>query len=218
CLLAWSVRDGNAEVIRDTLRSACSSLTDTRQVRRHEYPCRILHSPKRNLVFGSVDQLDIANRIRCLLHLCRHAVIAFATEPYGPIYGRVLAYFVLPVVADLRKVIGEHIGCAAAVRAVDYDDVFSRQFHTLVRAGNRRVIPLRDLSKEDTRQSFRREVQRRCHAGNVVGGYNRTQNRWEMQNTGAVLVAICFQLLVAHRPVGRTKIYSAVRRLLDTST
>src|SRR5262249_51017699 len=150
----------------------------------------VLHRTERNLVLCGVDQLDVTNCVWRLFYLRGHAVVTLTTESYGPVHGRILSYFVFPLVADFGKIIGEHIGRAASVGSVDDADVIRRKLYALVASRYRRIIPLCDLSQEDSRQSFRSKVQRGCHTGNVVGGHNGSKNRREVQNAAAVLVAV----------------------------
>ena len=61
-----------------------------------------------------------------------------------------------------------------------------------VGSGDRGIVPLGDLAEENAGQGFRREVQLRVDARNVVGGNVGAQHRREMKNGEAVLVLEAF--------------------------
>ena len=88
-----------------------------------------------------------------------HAFVALAAQSHGPVHRSALADLALPFVADLGEVIGPDVRRPAAIGAVDDHDVIRRQIHALIRARDRRVIPLRDFSEENARQRLGREIQ-----------------------------------------------------------
>ena len=89
----------------------------------------------------------------------RNAFVALAAQPHGPIDRGIRADFALPIVADFRKVVGPDVGCAAAVRTMQHDDVFGRQLDTRVRSCNRRIIPFGYLAQINSRERLGSELQ-----------------------------------------------------------
>src|SRR6266542_1635224 len=66
-----------------------------------------------------------------------------------PVDGRSPSDPRLPFLADAAEIVGEVVGGAAAVAAVDDGDVGSRNALALVELPDRRVVPLLDLPEED---------------------------------------------------------------------
>ena len=99
-----------------------------------------------------------------------------------------LADFVLPFFADLRKIICPDVGRAAAVRAVNHNDIVARKVHALVRASDCRIIPFGDFAEKNSRERFLRKIQLRGDAGNVVRGDVRSEHGREVQDRKTVLV------------------------------
>ncbi len=111
-----------------------------------------------------------------------------------------------------------HVGGAAAVRAVDHDDVVCGKGDAFVSCRDGRVIPFGNASQENSGQRFRCKVQRAADTRNIVGGNYRTENGRKMQNSCTILGLKRFQLVVVHRPVRCSEIDGTVGGLLDTRT
>ncbi len=88
---------------------------------------RVLDLRDGHLVLRGVDQLDVAEGAGRLLDLAGDAFIALGAEAGGPFDGGIGADLGLPVRADLAQVIGEDVGGAAAIGAMDDDDVGVRE-------------------------------------------------------------------------------------------
>src|SRR5438309_6882755 len=98
-----------------------------------------------------------------------------------------------------------------------HDDVVHGEIHSFVRAGNRGIVPFRNLAQEYPCDGILGEIEFCCHARNVVSRYVSAEDRWEMQNPKAVLVLICLELIVVHRAIGGAEIHGAFRVLLDAA-
>src|SRR3989454_9189600 len=98
-----------------------------------------------------------------------------------------------------------------------YDDVVCGEVHSFVRAGNRGIIPFRDLAQEYTCDSVLGEIEFCSHAGNVVSRYVSAEDRWEMQNPKAVLILKSLKLIVVHGTIGGAEIHGAFGDLLDAA-
>src|SRR5712692_7199280 len=85
------------------------------------------------LVLYGIDQLDVTDRVRILLHLARHTWVAVTAQSNRPVDGRSLADLLQPVGTDHTQVVGEAKGRTGAVSAVDHDDV-------LVDGGQLRIV------------------------------------------------------------------------------
>src|SRR6059058_3970719 len=75
--LARSVRNGNAEIIRHTLRGVSRRGSDARQVCLDEDARGISHPAIRHVVLDRVDQFDIAKGIGRIFDRAGNALIAF---------------------------------------------------------------------------------------------------------------------------------------------
>src|SRR6266851_2271092 len=98
-----------------------------------------------------------------------------------------------------------------------HDDVVCGEVHSFVRAGNRGIIPFRNLAQEYTCDSVLGEIEFCSHAGNVVSRYVSAEDRWEMQNPKAVLILESLELIVVHRAIGGAEIHGAFGDLLDAA-
>src|SRR5260370_36711989 len=216
--LAGCVGDGNAEVLRHFLGGARSGRTDGRERGLHEYACSVLHVAIRDFVGFGVDQFDVADGVRGVLDRAGDAFVAFAAEADGPGDGRALADLGLPLVADLRKIVGPDVGSAAAVRAVHDDDVVCGKIYTLVGAGDDRVIPFGYFAEENAGQGVRGEIQSRVDTGNVVGGNRGAQHRGKVQDAESVFILKSLELIVVHGAIGGAEIHGAFSDLFDAAT
>src|SRR5437762_1375408 len=98
-----------------------------------------------------------------------------------------------------------------------HEDVICGEVHSFVRAGNRGIVPFRNLAQEYTGDNVLGEMEFRSHAGNVVSRYVSAKDRWEMQNPKAVLILEGLELIVVHRAIGGAKIHGAFGDLLDAA-
>src|SRR5205085_7689805 len=129
----------------------------------------------------------------------------------GPARRRAGARPAFPFGADFRQVVGEHVGRAAAVRAVHDVDVARRQRHAFVGRGDGWVIPLLDLAEVDAGDGFGRELQVAGDALNVVGEDDGAEYRRNVQE-----LALGFgELIVFHRSVRAAEVHSLFRDLLN---
>src|SRR5256885_17134491 len=92
-----------------------------------------------------------------------------------------------------------------------HDDVVCGEVHSFVRAGNRGIVPFRNLAQEYTGDNVLGEMEFCSHAGNVVSRYVSAKDRWEMQNPKAVLILEGLELIVVHRAIGGAEIHGAFR-------
>src|SRR6266851_1192669 len=98
-----------------------------------------------------------------------------------------------------------------------HDDVVCGEVHSFVRAGNRGIIPFRNLAQEYTCDSVLGEIEFCSHAGNVVSRYVSAEDRWEMQNPKAVLILESLELIVVHGAIGGAEIHGAFGDLLNAA-
>src|SRR5262249_38684327 len=77
-----------------------------------------------------------------------------------------------------------------------------------------RIIPLRDLAKEDAGERFRREVQFLADAWNVIYSDVGTEDRQEMTD----LVLRLTELLIRHRAIGGAKIDGTLQKLANATS
>ena len=170
-----------------------------------------------HLVLHGVDQFHVADGVGRLLDLAGDALVAFAAESDRPIDGGSAADFRFPLLADFGQIVGPNVGGAAAIGTVDHDDVGGRQFHARVGFHQFRIVPFRDLAEEDSRQSFRREVEIRADAGNVIDRNVGAHHGREVQDSKSVLVVELLELHVVHRAVAGSEIDGAFGHLLDAA-
>ncbi len=79
--------------------------------------------------------------------LLGHALVPRLGAADRPLHRRRGAYLVLPVLAHLAQVIGEDVGAAAALRAVDDLDRLVGQVDAGVQLLDGRVVPAGDLAR-----------------------------------------------------------------------
>src|SRR5580692_2450729 len=211
------VGNGHSEICRHILCRSGRSRTDARQISFHETSGGIFYRSVGYVILRRVNQFNVTNRIRRLLDQSGHAFIAFAAQADRPIRRRSFAYFILPFIADLRQVIRPDVRCAAAIRTVYHHDIviLRGEVYALVRISDCRIIPLRDLAKENSSEHFRREVESCIYARHIVGRYVRTQHRREMQHQSAALLLKRLELLVVHRAICGAEVYSSFGHLFD---
>src|SRR5581483_9207397 len=105
---------------------------------------------KANVVLKRIDQLDIAD---AALELADHAgdvLVALAAKTDGPFHGSSLARNLLPLGTDLGEVIGEDVGCATAVGAVNDDDVLVGELDVGICGRDRFIVPVGDFAEENS--------------------------------------------------------------------
>ena len=99
-------------------------------------------------MFG-IGIFDVAD---CAAGAARHrrdALISLAAEPGGKLDRGVLTDLFFPFGAHLGKVVGEDKGRPRPVGAIDRRDGLVRELHPAVEAGDRRIIPFRNLAEID---------------------------------------------------------------------
>ena len=169
------VRERDRVVLVDRVDRGGRGL-DAVHARHREVAGRVLDVGHRELVGERVGEADVADRPVGLGDRGGDAVVAVAADP-----GRELdlgrgADLRLPLGADRREVVGERVGVAAAVAAVDRRDLGARQADARVELGDRRVVPLGDLAEVDVGEDRTAQLQPRGDTGDVVGG-NRAAQR-----------------------------------------
>src|ERR1700675_1038126 len=100
--LPWSIRDGDAEIVRHSLRGTCGSGRHAGEISFDHFSGRILHLTVWHLVLYRIDEFNVTQSIWRLLHQASDALVAFAAEAHRPVHRRALAHFVFPFIADLR--------------------------------------------------------------------------------------------------------------------
>ena len=133
-----------------TLRCAGRRRCDPREIRLHKLSGGVLDPTVVDFVLNGVNQLDVTDRTRCLLHQARNPFVSLAAEADGPVYGGGGANLRLPLGANLRQKIGEDVGGAAAVGAVNDNDVVAGQLDPRIRLGDFGIVPLCDLPQVDS--------------------------------------------------------------------
>src|SRR5262249_21007537 len=131
----------------------------------------------------------------------------------GPVDRRAAADRLLPLRADLREVVREDEGRAAAVGAVHRYDRSGRQLHPRILLGDWRIVPHYDLAEENPRQRLWRELEL-LDAWDVVRRHYGTQHGGEVQDRRLCLA----ELLVCHGSVGGTEVDRALEHLTNAST
>ena len=115
-----------------------------------------------------VRDVDVADPAGRLAHGCGDAGAAARAGPAGPVDGDAGAEPRLPREADAQEVVGEVVRRARVVGAVDGRDLLRRQRDARVELLDRRVVPGRDLAREDLRQRRAVHVQQVLRAVEVV--------------------------------------------------
>ncbi len=82
--------------------------------------------------------------------------------------------------AHLAQIVGEDKAGAAAVRAVNDDDLLVRQVNARVVLGDASVVPVVQLAEVDVGKHIAAQFDFR-NAGNVVNGNHGAQSRWECE-------------------------------------
>src|SRR5271165_1029392 len=111
------------------------------------------------LMLNGKDQFDISNRVRGPLHRGSDTFVVFHTCSHWPVNGETSAHRASPFSTDLGQIVRPGIRSAAAVRAMDHDDVGVRQWRTFVHALDEWVVPLLDLAKIYAREGLGRELE-----------------------------------------------------------
>src|SRR5712664_373211 len=215
--LAGGVDDGNAEVIRHFLGLTGSGRANGREGSLYEYARSVLHIAIRDFIGFGVDQFDVTDGVRRILDRASYAFVAFAAEAHGPVDGRAVADLGLPLVAELRKIVGPDVGSAAAVRAMHDDDVVCGKIYALVDAGDGRVLPLGYFAEENAGKGARGKIQSRVDTGNVVGGNGGAEHRGKVQDAESVFILESLELIVVHGAIGTTEIHGAFGDLLNAA-
>ncbi len=79
------------------------------------------------------------------------------------------------------------------------------------------IVPLGDLSEENTGQRRRREVQLGFDPRDVVRGYVRAKHGGEVERLAATLLREFLELLVVHRPIAGTEVDGSLGGLFDAA-
>src|SRR5262249_37471233 len=127
------------------------------------------------------------------------------------------ADLVLPILADLRKVIGPNVCGTTALGTMQYDNRRRRKSYFRIGFAQERIIPLSNSSEIDTRENLGCEIEFRA-SGKIVCWNSRAQNCRQVEDTEPVRILKSLQLLVAHRAVGPTKIRPPLQDLAYSST
>src|SRR5207244_5433087 len=129
----------------------------------HVLPRLVPDGSDRELNLQRVNQLDIADAARRLLHRRGDAFVALASEAYRPVDRGALADLLLPFGADLGEVVGKDETGARPVGPVNHYDILVRQLDAFVERGEAGVAPLGDGGEVDPRQYLGADFQPRGH-------------------------------------------------------
>src|SRR5262249_37188336 len=160
-------------------------------------------------VLRRVDQFDVADRVWRLLEQATHAFVALASQTHRPVDRSTFADLIFPIAADLGEIVGPNVGGAAAVGAVNDDDVIGRKIDAFVSARNGWVIPFGDAAEKNTGQRVRRKIQRFIDAGNIVGRNGCSENSGKVKDARAVFRTVGFELIVVHGSIRSAEIHGA---------
>src|SRR5208337_1679953 len=136
---------------------------------------RVLDFAEADLVLQSIDQLHIADGAGQLAYQAGHSLIALATHAYRPGGRTPLAWSVGPLLADLAQVVGKDEGGAAAIGAVNDDDLLVGQFDAGVVLGDAAVVPVGYLAQIDVGQHIAAEFEV-VDAGDVEDRHHRAKH------------------------------------------
>ena len=185
------------------------------RARDDEVAIAVLERGLLHLGLEDVSELHVADRAGRLRDPGGDAGV-----PLGTIAGRPGDRFAgspglgLPIGADAAEVVGENIGRAAAVRAVDDMDVLVRQADTTIVGRHRRVIPLLDFAQEDAGNGGRRELELAVrHAVQVVGERLGTKRARDLDDLIAAAHGVGF--FRRQWDVAGAKVHNLLRQLLD---
>src|SRR4051794_3651525 len=98
---------------------------------------------------------------------------------------------------------------------MDYDDVVGGQLRFRIRRRYCGIVPLRDLSEENSSKRFRCEVQIGTDARDVVRGDHGPKHRREVENFSPSLGTELLDLFVVHWAVGGAEVNSSFGDLRD---
>ena len=179
---------------------------DPAQARRRVLAGAVANQRELKLVLDRVGDVDVCQRARRAPDDARDARAAAGTRARRPVDARVEADLVLPPAADRRQVLGEVVGRARAVGAVNRCDLEIREVESAVQASDRLIVPAGDLAHVDVRERRPVELQPAAEAGEVV------RDRRCRQRPGNDDAALARRQLVGReRRVGRAEVDGARR-------
>ena len=205
------VGDGDAIVSWHVL-DACSTLGHARNRSLHPVACCILHGAVAHVVLQSVNQLNITNCPGKLAHQTCHALVSLAAHARWPARRRSLPRSTCPVLVHLAQVVGKDKARAAAIGAMNNDDLLVGQMNAGVILGNRRITPRRNLAKVNIGKRLAAES-KVVHSRYMEHRNNRTQHRWNVHQ----LYLRRAQHIVGHGHVGGAEINGALGHLADAA-
>src|SRR5581483_2877904 len=205
--------DDREGVRRVRLLVARGRREDALEARRRVLAGLVLHREVAQVVVERVGDVDVADRAGRLRDAACDAGAAALPGADGPVDGDAGAVLRLPRRARGRQEVGEVVGRARVVRAVDDRDLRARQADALVQPLDRRIVPLRDLAYEDLRQGCAVHVQQVLHAGQVVDDGGRGERPRDLNASLAGR-----ELIRRERRVARAEVDRAVRHGGDAGT
>src|SRR5262249_43411293 len=140
------------EIVRN-LR-ACSSRSYRFNTWGDEFSGVVFYRGISQVISFGVNQFNIADGPRSLLHLSGNSIIAFAAHARRPFYGRSLAHLGVPLGANFGEVVGKYRGRAATISAVDGSDREVWEFRLFVERDNLGIVPFFDLAEINTGDYF----------------------------------------------------------------
>ena len=135
----------------------------------------VLDVGEREAVLQRVGLLDVADGALGLLDRGGDALVALAAGAGRPLDVLVDPGAALPFRAVAREEVGEALGRARRVGAVDDGDVRVGQLQARVLAGDLGVVPLLDLAEVDVGERLAVELEPALDAGQVVGRGDRAE-------------------------------------------
>src|SRR6266851_318649 len=207
------VGDGDAVVGGHRLRRGGCGCGDAVGGCLEELAGCVAHGTVGHLVLGRVDQLDVAEGEGGLANHAGDAFISLLADTRGPLDGGVLSYLAAPVRADLREVVGEDVGGAASVGAIDGQDRMVWQADAGIVLSDAGVVPLGDLAEVDVGDDVAGEIEVLADAREVVHRDNRAEDGGDVHRLDLRTV----DLLIAHGAIGGAEVNDTLGDLADTA-
>src|SRR3984885_4836234 len=211
-LVAGRVGEDNAEIRRAGPIGAPGGGLERLHRRSDSLARRVDHLGKGQVVLLGVSVFDVAERTDRLRGVVGNALAAFGADTDRPFDRRVLADLGLPVRTDLGKIVGPDEGGARSVGAMHDRDCGVGQIDAGIELGDRRIVPLGDVTQEDLgdRRTVERDVTR-LDAGQV-----QDRNDGAVDD-GKLHEAVLGAIVRAHRLVGGAEGHGLGDDLLDAA-